>query len=134
MEEKRIELGPLEKNGEKLLRSVDAGNMCAVLSGGEIMYLFLRGDAYRTVLHAIGAEEGRQRAWERSERNRAMLKNLDAAADQFFEIRFDPEMDLMGVMAAAERGICNFLRSVGAPPGEDIDFMEGLEEKEGGSA
>ena len=53
-----------------------------------------------------------------------MLKNLDSAADQLFEIKFGKEMDFMGVMVAAERGIYNFLRSIGETPGEDVDFMD----------
>ena len=119
-----VRIGPLGKDGEKMMKSIEKGNMIAVLSGTEIMYVFLYRNQYQCFIHPIGAEEGRHRAWDRSERNRAMLKNLDSAADQLFEIEFGKEMDFMGVMVAAERGIYNFLCTIGETPGEDVDFME----------
>ena len=60
-----------------------------------------------------------------------MLKNLDSAADQIFEIKFGPQMDFMGVMVAAERGIINFLDSIGQLPVDDYDFMAPMEEMGG---
>ena len=41
-------------------------------------------------------------------------------------------MDLMSVMVSAERGILNFLDSLGQLPGEDVDFMAPLEEMNSG--
>lgn len=123
-QEEKVEIGPLGKDGEKMMKSIEAGNMIAVLSGTEIMYVFLFRNQYQCFIHPIGAEEGRHKAWETNERNRAMLKNLDSAADQLFEIKFGKEMDFMGVMVAAERGIYNFLCSIGETPGEEVDFME----------
>jgi len=122
-----VRIGPLGKDGEKMMKSIEAGNMIAVLSGTEIMYVFLFRNQYQCFIHPIGAEEGRHRAWDRSERNRAMLKNLDSAADQLFEIEFGDDMDFMGVMVAAEKGIYNFLCSIGETPGEDVDFMDEMQ-------
>ena len=119
-----VRIGPLGKDGEKMMKSIEKGNMIAVLSGTEIMYTFIFRNQYQCFIHPIGAEEGRHRAWEINERNRAMLKNLDSAADQLFEIEFAPDMDFMGVMVAAEKGIYNFLCTIGETPGEDVDFME----------
>ena len=124
----KVELGPLEKNGEKLVRAIEAGNMGAVLSGSEIMYVFIYKGQYQCFIHPMDAPEGRHKAFEMNERNRAMLKNLDSAADQLFEIKFGPGMDFMGVMAAAERGIVNFLDSIGQLPAEDYDFMAPMEQ------
>ena len=123
-QEEKVEIGPLGKDGEKMMKSIEAGNMIAVLSGTEIMYTFIFRNQYQCFIHPIGAEEGRHKAWETNERNRAMLKNLDSAADQLFEIEFAPDMDFMGVMVAAEKGIYNFLCTIGETPGEDVDFME----------
>ena len=36
-----IELGPLGKDKGKIIKSLEAGNMVAVLSGMQIMYIFL---------------------------------------------------------------------------------------------
>lgn len=126
--EEKIEIGPLGKDGEKMMKSVEAGNMVAVLSGTEIMYTFLYRNKYQCFIHPIGAEEGRHRAWEVNEKNRAMLKNLDSTADQLFEIKYDKKLNYMGVMVTAEQGIYNFLCTIGEKPGEDVDFMEAIED------
>ena len=128
--EDRVELGPLGKGGGKLLTSVEAGNMVAVLSGTEIMYVFIYRNEYQCFIHAMDAPEGRHRSFKINERNKAMLKNLDSAADQLFEIRYDPKLNYMGVMVAAERGIINFLDSIGQLPAEDTDFMSWQEPSE----
>jgi len=59
-----------------------------------------------------------------TEKNRAVLNNLDSAADGLFEIGFKKGMDLMGVMVAAERGIISYLDMTGQLPAEDVDFMQ----------
>lgn len=126
-----VEIGPLGKDGEKMLRSIREGNMVAVLSGSELMYTFLYRSAYQCFIHPLDAPEGRHRAFEVNERNTAMIKNLPSAADQLFEIRFGADMDFMGVMVAAEQGIIRFLDSLGTLPAEDFDFMAPLEEQGG---
>lgn len=129
-----VEIGAMEKDGEKFLASIRGGNMVAVVSGMEIMYTFLFRGQYQCFIHPLDAPEGRHKAWAVNERNTAMLKNLPSAADQLFEIRFRPDMDFMGVMVAAERGIINFMDYLGILPAEDTDFMDWAEqEKEGGS-
>ncbi len=128
--DERIELGPLGKGGGKLLTSIEAGNMVAVLSGTELMFVFIYNNEYQCFIHAMDAPEGRHRSFAINERNKAMLKNLDSAADQLFEIRYDSRLNYMGVMVAAERGIINFLDSIGQLPAEDTDFMSWQEPSE----
>ena len=119
-----VELGPLGKEKGKILNSLRAGNMVAVLSGMELMYVYaLHGD-YHCFIHPLDSEEGRHKAFEASERNSAMLDNLYSAADALFEIRFAPELNLMGVMVTAERGISGYLDMTGNFPGRDMDFMD----------
>ena len=126
-----VEIGPLGKDGDKLIASIRAGNMVAVLSGAELMYIFLYRGMYQCFIHPLDAPEGRHKAWPVDERNTAMLKNLTSVADQLFEIRFGADMDFMGVMVAAEQGIIRFLDSLGNLPAEDFDFMAPLEEQGG---
>ena len=126
--EEKIEIGPLGKDGEKMMKSVEAGNMVAVLSGTEIMYCFEYRGKYQCFIHPIGEEEGRYRSWDKNAKNRAMLKNLDSTADQLFEIKYDKKLNYMGVMVTAERAIYNFLCTIGQKPGEDVDFMDAIEE------
>ena len=122
--EQKISLGPLAKDGEKLIASLEKGNMVAILSGGEIMYTVLRVD-YLCYIHPIGAEEGRAKRLPRTTENRAIVKNLAELADQLFEVEFDRSMNIMGVMQAAENGIVAFLDSIGQLPADDVDFMTG---------
>ena len=127
--ENDVRIGALEKDGDQMMQVLEEGGMVAVLSGMEIMYTFIFRNQYLCFIHKFDAEDGRYTGWEMNERNRAMLKNLPSAADQLFEIRFKPDMDYMGVMVAAERGIINFLDYIGALPAEDQDFM-GWQEKQ----
>jgi hypothetical protein len=53
-----------------------------------------------------------------------MLKNLPSVADAIFEITPKSDMDPMGVMVAAEKGIISYLDATGQLPAEDFDFME----------
>lgn len=126
--EEKIEIGPLGKDGEKMMKSIEDGNMVAVLSGTEIMYTFLYRNKYQCFIHPIGEEEGRYRSWDKNAKNRAMIKNLDSTADQLFEIKYDKKLNYMGVMVTAEQGIYNFLCTIGQKPGEDVDFMDAIEE------
>ncbi len=119
---------PIEKNGQQLLDCIDRGGMAAVVSGDEIMYVLARNQSYHCLIHKIDAEEGRRKSFVRDEHSRAMLKNLDSAADSLFELIYEPEMDLMGVMVAAERGICDYLDSTGQLKTEPIDFMAPYEQ------
>lgn len=121
--ENDVRIGALEKDGDQLIKVLEDGNMVAVLSGMEIMYVFIFRNQYQCFIHKFDDEEGRHKGWEINERNTAMLKNLPSAADQLFEIVPKPNMHYMGVMMAAEEGILKFLDYIGALPAEDQDFM-----------
>lgn len=127
-----VMIGALEKDGENMMKIIEEGGMVAILSGMEIMYVFVYNGQYQCFIHKFDAPDGRHKAWEMDERNRAMLKNLPSAADQLFEIKGQPNMHYMGVMVAAERGIIDFLDYIGALPAEDQDFMA-WKDKEGES-
>jgi hypothetical protein len=124
-----VELGPLGKKKGKIINSLNAGNMVAVLSGMEMMYVLKLQGSYHCFIHPFDSEEGRHKAWEINERNTAMLDNLYSAADSLFEIRFSKELNLMGVMVAAERGIIAYLDMTGNLPAQDMDFMDWQEQE-----
>ena len=119
-----VRLRLMEKDGDKLIRALSNAKMVGVLSGMEIMYVFVFRDRYQCFIHKFDAEEGRRRAFPVDERNTAMIKNLTAAADQLFEITPRADMDPMGVMVAAEKGIIAYLDMTGQLPAEDVDFMD----------
>ena len=119
-----VRLRLMEKDGDKLIRALGNAKMVAVLSGMEILYVFVFRDQYQCFIHKMDAEEGRRRAFPLDERHTAMLKNLTAAADQLFEITPKSDMDPLGVMVAAEKGIISYLDMTGQLPAEDMDFMD----------
>lgn len=119
-----VQLRLLEKDGEKMMESLNGGKMVAVLSQMEIMYVFVFRGEYQCFIHKMDAEEGRRKAWKINERNTAMMKNLTAVADQLFEIIPKQNMDPLGVMVAAEKGIIAYLDATGQLPAEDHDFMD----------
>lgn len=119
-----VRLRLMEMDGDKLLRALNNAKMVGVLSGSEVMYVFVFRNQYLCFIHKLDAEEGRHKAFPVNERNTAMMKNLTSAADKLFEITPKPDMDPMGVMVAAERGIISYLDMTGQLPAEDVDFMD----------
>ena len=119
-----VRLRLMEKDGDKLIRALSNAKMVGVLSGMEVMYVFVFRDQYQCFIHKFDAEEGRRKSFPVNERNTAMMKNLTAAADQIFEITPKADMDPVGVMVAAERGIISYLDMTGQLPAEDVDFMD----------
>ncbi len=128
--ENDVRLRLMEKDGDRLIRALGNSKMVGILSGMEIMYVFVFRDAYQCFIHKMDAEEGRRKSFPLNERNTAMMKNLVSAADQLFEITPKPDMDPLGVMIAAERGIISYLDHTGQLPAEDTDFMDWQEPKE----
>lgn len=122
--QKQISIGPLGSDGEALIAALERGSMVAVLSKAEIMYILIDQD-YLCYIHPIGAAEGRAKRLPQTAECRAVVKNLSELADQLFEVEFEPGMDIMGVMQAAENGIVAFLDSIGQLPADDVDFMTG---------
>ena len=119
-----VRLRLLAKDGDKLMVALNSAKMIGVLSKSEIMYVFIFRGEYQCFIHPPDAEEGRHKSWKIDERNTAMLKNLPAMADQIFEITPKSDMDPMGVMVAAEKGIIAYLDATGQLPAEDVDFMD----------
>ena len=119
-----VRLRLMEKDGDKLIRALSNAKMVGVLSGMEVMYVFVFRDQYQCFIHKFDAEEGRRKAFPVNERNTAMMKNLTSAADQLFEITPRADMDPLGVMVAAEKGIISYLDHTGQLPADDVDFMD----------
>ena len=129
-EKPEVELAPLGKEKGKILNTLRDGGMVAILSGMELMYVIKLRNEYHCFIHPLDSEEGRRKAFDVNERNDAMLDNLHSAADALFEIRFAPELNLMGVMVTAERGIVGYLDMTGNLPARDMDFMDWHDNKE----
>ncbi len=118
-----VRLRLMAKDGDKIMLALNSAKMVGVLSEMEIMYMFIAQNAYQCFIHPLDAEEGRYKAWPINEKHTAMLKNLAKQADQLFEITPKQNMNPMGVMVAAEKGIIAYLDATGQLPAEDTDFM-----------
>lgn len=125
-----VRLRLMDMDGDRLLRALDNAKMVGILSGHEVMYVFVFRGQYQCFIHPLDAEEGRHKAFPVDERNTAMMKNLTSAADMLFEITPRADMDPVGVMVAAERGIISYLDATGQLPAEDVDFMQWREAPE----
>jgi len=119
-----VHLEVLPREGGRLLDALEQGGMVAVLSGSEMMYIFM-DKAYQCFIHPLDAAEGRRKTLEKTEPNQAIIKNLENLADQIFKITYGEGVQYMGAMVAAERGIIEFLSIMGQLPADDFDFMSG---------
>ncbi len=119
-----VRLRLMDMDGDRLIRALSNAKMVAILSGSEIMYVFVFRDEYQCFIHKLDAEEGRRKGFPLNERNTAMIRNLTSTADRVFEITPKPNMHYMGVMEAAERGIIAYLDMTGQLPADDVDFMD----------
>ena len=126
-----IRLRLMKKDGDRLMLALNSAKMVGILSGLEIMYVFIFNDQYLCFIHPLASEEGRYKAWPVREDTTAMIKHLADIADQLFEITPKANMDPMGVMVSAEPGIVTYLDATGQLPAEDTDFMSWTEEASG---
>jgi hypothetical protein len=126
----KVRLEPLKKDADSLIDAVEGGDMVAILSKAEIMYTYFKYGQYFCYIHPIGEDEGRCKAFPKSDETKAIIKNLAHLSDQLFRIVYKKNMDPMGVMVAAENGILSYLNMTGQMPGEDVDFMDWHGEEE----
>ena len=48
-----LEIGVLERDGEKMMQALSDGSMLALLVGGDVMYVFASGVMYQCFIHAL---------------------------------------------------------------------------------
>ena len=57
-----VRLRLMDMDGDKLIRALSNAKMVGILSGSEIMYVFVFRDQYQCFIHPLDAEEGRRKA------------------------------------------------------------------------
>lgn len=122
-----IEIGVLERDGEKMMQALTNGSMLALLVGGDVMYVFASGVMFQCFIHALGGGNGRRKAFPIDEYNRNMIRSFAETVDHVFETRFDPALDIMAVMHSSETAILGYLQEHGQlPESARLDFGQGL--------
>ncbi|MDR0818810.1 MAG: hypothetical protein LBN43_04475 [Oscillospiraceae bacterium] len=115
----QLSLSLLPKDGVKMLDSLRAGNLIAVKSKNDFMYVILRKGEYQMFLHTIGAPNGGTKRFEDNEKYAAIVKNFAQLSDLAVEVAFDEKtMNIYHVMASAEEAILTEF------PGDDRDLDE----------
>ena len=110
-----INLDMLPKDGERILKELAAGNMIVARSKNEFLYIIVFDEQFHMFMHTPGAPGGGQRQFPRDEKYMATVRNLAEISDAVFLVEFDKNLNLYGVMSAAEEGILEMF------PGEDRD-------------
>ena len=125
-----INLDLLPKDGERVLRELETGNMVAMRSKNEFMYILDFDGQFHMFSHTPGAPGGGQRQFPKDEKYTATVRNLAEISDAVYLVEFDKDLNLYGVMYTAEEAILEMF------PGDDrdadgmIDFMQDKDEAE----
>ena len=125
-----INLDLLPKDGERVLKELETGNMVAMRSKNEFMYVLDFDGQFHMFSHTPGAPGGGQRQFPKDEKYTATVRNLAEISDSVFLVEFDKGLNLYGVMYTAEEAILEMF------PGDDrdadgmIDFMQDKDEAE----
>lgn len=119
-----VNLSILPKDGDRVLRELADGNMVIVRSKNDFLYIVDFNDGkFHMFFHACGAPGGGKKQFPKNEKYIAVVKKLAVLADHVYKAEFEKDMNLYGVMAAAEEGILSLFP--GDANGEDdvIEFI-----------
>jgi hypothetical protein len=120
--EEQLTLDLLPKEGERLLRELNDGNMVIVRERNNFLYILEFDREYHMFSHTTGATGGGQRQFPANEKYQASIRKLTELADAAYVCIFDrKKLELYAVLASAEEGILAMF------PGEDRDADEDVE-------
>ena len=108
-----ISLDVLPKDGNRLLEELASGNMVITRSKNDFLYIVDFDGQFHMFSHTLGAPGGGQRQFPKDEKYTATVRNLAEISDAVYLAVFDKNLNLYGVMYAAEEGILTMF------PGDD---------------
>ena len=117
-----INLDLLQKDGERMLQELAAGNMVVARSKNDFLYIIDHGGQFHMFRHSPGAPGGGQKKFPKNEQYTATVSRLADISDAVYLVEYDKSLNLFGVMYTAEEGILELF------PGDDregdgmIDF------------
>jgi len=110
-----INLDMLPKDGERMLKELSEGNMVIARSKNDFLYIVAFDDHFHMFSHTPGAPGGGQKKFPIDEKHTAIVRKIADMSDTAYMAEFDKNLNLYGVMQAAEEGILAMF------PGEDRD-------------
>jgi len=119
-----VNLDLLPKDGQRVLEELAAGKMVIARSNNDFLYILDFDDQFHMFSHTIGAPGGGQKQFPKDEKFTATVRNISDLADAIYTADFSRDMNLYGVMFAAEEGILSMFPGDDRDNDEIIDFMQ----------
>ena len=110
-----ISLDLLPKDGERILKELEAGNMVVTRSKNDFLYILDFDGQFHMFSHTPGSPDGGRRQFPKDEKYTATVRKLADISDAVYLVEFDKSLNLYGVMYAADEGILSMF------PGDDRD-------------
>jgi hypothetical protein len=122
-----INLDVLAHDEKKFMEVLDAGDMVALRSGNDFLYVVKsqRDREYRLFSHTPGSPGGGTKSFPFGEQNDAVVRKLAAVADARFHVGLEAGMDIRHAMAAAEEGILTMFPTGDRDADGMVDFSMG---------
>jgi hypothetical protein len=95
--------------------------MVVARSGRNFLYILDRDGIFSMFTHTPGAPGGGRKQFPKDDRHVALVRKITDISDHVYLAEFGEEMDLFGVMYAAEEGILSMF------PGDDRDADGSIE-------
>ncbi len=116
-------MGILPRKGDNIIEQLNCGNMVVARSKNEFLYIVDINDKFHLFYHTPGAASGGKKQFEKNEKHIAVIRNIANLSDSLFEVAFDIDSDLYGVMASAEEAILTAFPGDNRDADEDIEFV-----------
>jgi hypothetical protein len=117
-----VNLDLLPKDGERLLRELSEGKMVIARSKNDFLYVLEFDGQLHMFSHTPGSPGGGQKQFPRNEKYEAVVRKLADLSDAVYQADFDKELNLYGVMYAAEEGILAMFPGESRDADEDVEF------------
>ncbi|MDR0838976.1 MAG: hypothetical protein LBN99_04965, partial [Oscillospiraceae bacterium] len=117
-----ITLDLFPREGERVLRELGDGNMVVFRERNNFLYVVELNRQFHMFSHTPGAPGGGQQQFPVNEKYQASVRKIAELADAAYLCVFDREMNLYGVLQAAEEGILAMFPGGDRDADEDIEF------------
>ena len=110
-----INLEILPKDGKRMLKELENGNMVIARSKNEFLYILEYERQFQLFRHMPGAPGGGQKTFPKDEKHTVTVSKIADIADSLYMAEFKKEANIFGVMFTAEEAILSMF------PGDDPD-------------
>jgi hypothetical protein len=118
-----VNLDLIPRDGDRALKELSDGNMIVARSNNDFLYVVEFDGKFHMFSHTPGSPGGGQKQFPHDEKYTAVIRKLTDLADALYKVDFDKDMNLYGVMYAAEEGILSMFPGDSRDNDEDIEFV-----------